>query len=121
LDAVAAWARWRSLLGSHGIITGPAWRGIDRYDRRPRAGGLTRNSLRLIITRRATAAGLHTQDEPGWGAHSLRRGFATEAIARGVPERDVQRHGRWKSRATMDTYINDAHTFDTTNPTRWLD
>jgi integrase len=127
LDAVAAWAHWRSLLGSHGIITGPAWRGIDRYDRRPRATGLTRNSIRLIIVRRAQAAGLHTnpdtepESRPGWGAHSLRRGFATEAIARGVPERDVQRHGRWKSRATMDTYIDEARTFDTTNPTRWLD
>jgi integrase len=125
LDAVAAWAHWRSLLGSHGIITGPAWRGIDRYDRRPRATGLTRNSIRLIIVRRAEAAGLYANldNEPGpdWGAHSLRRGFATEAIARGVPERDVQRHGRWKSRATMDTYIDEARTFDTTNPTRWLD
>jgi integrase len=59
------------------------------YDRRPRDRGLTRNSIRLIITRRATVAGLATDDGPGWGAHSLRRGFATEAIARGVPERDV--------------------------------
>jgi hypothetical protein len=36
LDAVAAWVRWRDVLGSHGSITGPAWRGIDRYGRRPR-------------------------------------------------------------------------------------
>jgi integrase len=117
LDAVGAWLRWRGLLGSHGIITGPAWRGIDRYGRRPRAGGLTRNSIRLIVIRRAEAAGL---DAAAWGAHSLRRGFATEAIALGVPERDVQRHGRWRSRASMDPYIDDARTFDTSNPTRWL-
>jgi integrase len=118
LDAVAAWSRWRAMLGSHGIITGPAWRGIDRYGRRPRATGLTRNHIRLIIIRRAAAAGL---DARAWGAHSLRRGFATEAIARGVPERDVQRHGRWRSRASMDPYIDAATTFDPTNPTRWLD
>lgn len=118
LDAVTAWTRWRALLGSHGIITGPAWRGIDRYGRRPRAGGLTRNHIRLIVVRRAAAAGL---DAERWGAHSLRRGFATEAIARGVPERDVQRHGRWRSRASMDPYIDAATTFDPTNPTRWLD
>ena len=55
-----------------------------------------------------------------WGGHSLRRGFATEAIALGVPERDVQRHGRWRSRASMDPYIDAARTFDPTNPTRWL-
>uniref|UniRef100_UPI003F4971F9 hypothetical protein n=1 Tax=Pseudonocardia sp. CA-138482 TaxID=3240023 RepID=UPI003F4971F9 len=118
LDAAAAWSRWRARLGSHGIITGPAWRGIDRYGRRPRAGGLTRNHVRLIIVRRAAAAGL---DAAAWGAHSLRRGFATEAIARGVPERDVQRHGRWRSRTSMDPYIDAATTFDLTNPTRWLD
>jgi integrase len=118
LDAAAAWSRWRARLGSHGVITGPAWRGIDRYGRRPRAAGLTRNHVRLIIIRRAAAAGLDAQR---WGAHSLRRGFATEAIARGVPERDVQRHGRWRSRAAMDPYIDAAATFDPTNPTRWLD
>ena len=54
------------------------------------------------------------------GGHSLRRGFATEAIAAGVPERDVQRHGRWRSRASMDPYIDAARTFDATNPTHWL-
>jgi hypothetical protein len=35
LDAVAAWTRWRNRLASHGLHTGPAWRGIDRYGRRP--------------------------------------------------------------------------------------
>jgi integrase len=118
LDAGAAWIRWRDLLGSHGIIEGPAWRGIDRYGRRPRAGGLHRNSIAEIIKRRATAAGL--EDAELWGGHSLRRGFATEAIAAGVPERDVQRHGRWRSRTSMDPYIDAARTFDPTNPTHWL-
>ena len=106
------------LLGSHGILDGPAWRGIDRYGRRPRAGGLHRNSIAEIIKRRAAAAGL--EDAELWGGHSLRRGFATEAIAAGVPERDVQRHGRWRSRASMDPYIDAARTFDATNPTHWL-
>jgi integrase len=118
LDVVTAWRRWKQLLGGHGLVTGPAWRGIDRYGRRPRSSGLTRNSIRLVILRRAGAAGI---DPALWGAHSLRRGFATEAITRGVPERDVQRHGRWKSRASMDPYIEIARTFDATNPTRWLD
>lgn len=118
LDAGAAWVRWRDLLGSHGILDGPAWRGIDRYGRRPRTGGLHRNSVAEIIKRRAHLAGL--EDAELWGGHSLRRGFATEAIAAGVPERDVQRHGRWRSRASMDPYIDAARTFDPTNPTHWL-
>ena len=118
LDAGAAWTRWRDLLGSHGIFDGPAWRGIDRYGRRPRSGGLHRNSIAEIIKRRAAGAGL--EDAEMWGGHSLRRGFATEAIAAGVPERDVQRHGRWRSRTSMDSYIDAARTFDATNPTHWL-
>jgi integrase len=36
LDAVAAWVRWRNRLATHVFHTGPAWRGIDRYGRRPR-------------------------------------------------------------------------------------
>lgn len=118
LDAGAAWARWRDLLGAHGILDGPAWRGIDRYGRRPRTAGLHRNSIAEIIKRRAHAAGL--DDAQLWGGHSLRRGFATEAIAAGVPERDVQRYGRWRSRASMDPYIDAAAVFDPTNPTHWL-
>jgi hypothetical protein len=78
---------------------------------------LTRNSIRLIVIQRATAARL---DPTAWGAHSL-RGFATEAIARSVPERDVQHHGRQRSRALIHPYIDTARTFDPTNPTRWLD
>jgi integrase len=119
LDAAAAWSRWAGLLGAHGITTGPAWRAIDKYGARPRAsGGLHRNSIRRIITARAAAAGI---DVSGWGAHSLRRGLATEAIARGVPEHAVARHGRWRSRASMDVYIAEATLFDETNPTQWLD
>ncbi|MCD2191619.1 tyrosine-type recombinase/integrase [Actinomycetospora soli] len=118
LDAGVAWTRWRDLLGSHGILEGPAWRGIDRYGRRPRTGGLHRNSIAGIIKRRAKAARL--EDADLWGGHSLRRGFATEAIAAGVPERDVQRHGRWRSRASMDPYVDAARTFDAANPTHWL-
>jgi integrase len=67
---------------------------------RPRTGGLHRNSIAEIIKRWAAAVGL--EDAPLWGGRSLRRGFATEAITAGAPERDVQRHGRWRSRASMD-------------------
>lgn len=92
--------------------------GIDRYGRLPRATGLHRNAIAEIIKRRAGQARL--DDAPLWGGHSLRRGFATEATAAGVPERDVQRHGRWRSRASVDLYIDAVTTFDATNPTRWL-
>jgi integrase len=116
LDAVAAWTVWRNRLAAHGLHRGPAWRGIDRYGRRPREARLTTKSLDAIVARRALAAGL----EGDWGGHSLRRGFATSALAGGADERAVQRHGRWKSRTSMDPYIDQAHRFDDTNPTRYL-
>jgi integrase len=116
LDAVAAWTRWRNRLASHGLHTGPAWRGIDRYGRRPRATRLTTRSLGAVITARADAAGL----DGDIGGHSLRRGFATSALAGGASERAVQRHGRWRSPASMAGYIDEAHRFDDTNPTNYL-
>jgi hypothetical protein len=57
---------------------------------------------------------------PCSGAVSLRRGLASQAVAAGVPQRDVQRYGRWRSRASMDPYIDAARTFDAANPTHWL-
>jgi integrase len=116
LDAVAAWLRWRNCLAAHGLHTGPAWRGIDRYGRRPRATRMTTQALGRIITTRAAAAGL----EGDIGGHSLRRGFATSALAGGAPERAVQHHGRWKSPASMAPYVDEADRYADTNPTRYL-
>jgi integrase len=115
-DAVAVWVRWRNRLAAHVFHTGPAWRAIDRYGRRPRLTRLTAKSLDAIIARRATAAGLVGD----FGGHSLRRGFATSALVGGATERAVQRHGRWRSPASMSPYVDEAERFDDTNPTRFL-
>lgn len=116
LDAVAAWVRWRNHLSAHAFHTGPTWRAIDRYGRRPRPARLTTKALDAIIARRADAAGLVGD----YGGHSLRRGFATSALAGGATERAVQRHGRWRSPASMSPYVDEAECFDDTNPTRYL-
>ena len=116
LDAVAAWTRWHNLLRAHGITTGPAWRGVDRYGRRPRAGRLAHQAIGLVVTHRAAAAGLVGD----YGGHSLRRGFATSALAAGATERAVQNHGRWSSPASMAPYVDEAARYAETNPTRLL-
>lgn len=116
LDAVTAWRRWRDLLRAHGIRTGPVWRGIDRHGRRPRGTRLTHRAIADAITRRAAAAGLHGD----YGGHSLRRGFATSALAGGASERAVQNHGRWRSPASMAPYVDEAARYADTNPTRAL-
>lgn len=113
LEAVAGSARQRR---RH---PGPGLAGVDGYGRPPRTvhthQGLHRNAIAEITKRRAAAAGLN-EAATGSG-HCLRLGSATETIAVGVPERDVQRRGRWRSRASMDTpYLVGDPTFDATNP-----
>jgi integrase len=116
LDAVTAWTRWRNRLAGHVIHAGPAWRAIDRHGTRPRTGRLSAHSINTIIAHRATTAGL----DGDYGGHSLRRGFATSALAAGATERAVQRHGRWASPTSMAAYIDEAERFADTNPSRYL-
>ncbi len=72
--------------------------------RRLRTRALTDRSIAEIIKRRAGDAGL-----PGtWSGHSPRRGFATQAYTAGVEELEIMRHGRWRSQATMRSYIAEA-------------
>jgi integrase len=42
------------------------------------------------------------------GLHSLRSGGATAAASKGVNDRCLKRHGRWKSDASKDRYIEDS-------------
>ena len=41
-----------------------------------------------------------------YAAHSLRSGLATSAYAHGATEREIQAHGRWKDRRSLDRYIH---------------
>lgn len=41
-----------------------------------------------------------------YSAHSLRAGLATSAYAHGALEREIQAHGRWKDRRSLDRYIH---------------
>ena len=47
----------------------------------------------------------------GYGGHSLRAGFATEAASRGVDERTIMRHTRHKSVTVMRGYIHSGTIF----------
>lgn len=117
--AADAWTAWVAHLRAAGVWRGPAFRPVHRS----RAGTATIRPTRLsgrsintIVARRAAAAGL----DGDYGSHSLRRGLATEAIAAGVPEHAVMRHGRWRSATTMRSYVAEAERFAADNPTRHL-
>ena len=42
----------------------------------------------------------------GWTPHSPRAGFASDAIARGVPFAEVREAGRWRADSSLRTYID---------------
>lgn len=68
------------------------------------SGRLSARTVSLIVKRYAGYAGLRTEL---YSAHSLRRGLATEAGTRGVPERVIARHTRHRSIAVLRSYIED--------------
>jgi integrase len=77
-----------------------------------------RISTRLVqraVTRGANLARL----EQHYSSHCLRRGFATYAASRGVSELTIMRHGRWKSSAVAQGYIERAKIWSD-NPIREL-
>jgi site-specific recombinase XerD len=67
-------------------------------------GRLSARMVSHIVKRYAKYAGLNSEI---YSAHSLRRGLATEAGARGVPERVISRHTRHRSLAVLRSYIED--------------
>jgi len=68
------------------------------------SGRLPARSVSKIVKTYAKYAGMNWQQ---YAAHSLRRGLATEAGARGVPERVISRHTRHRSVKVLRGYIED--------------
>lgn len=94
---------WETWLEVSEIRSGPAFRAIDRHGNlSPRR--LTDRQIARIVQRRAEAVGLPAEEFAG---HSLRAGFATEAVARGRSELVVMRHGRWRSGQAMRGYVQE--------------
>lgn len=51
-------------------------------------------------------------DAENYSAHSLRRGFATEASKNNVPFTSIKRQGRWRGDASVMGYIDEGKRFD---------
>lgn len=98
--AVIAW------LEAAAIADGAVFRAVDRHDRM--GGTISDKAIALIVKRRAEAAGI---DPAGISAHSLRAGFAAEAAARGVEERDIGRQTRHRSIAVLRGYVREGSVF----------
>lgn len=91
----------RAWINAASITDGAIFRNVDRHgnvcgDR------LSAQTVRIVVRRSVERVGL---DPDAFGAHSLRRGFATEAAAGGAEERRIMAHGRWRSVAVARSYI----------------
>lgn len=86
------------------IEAGPAFRGLTKHGT-IRTAAISVRALGDIIKTRARAAGV-----VGWAdvsSHSLRRGWATAAATAGVPAAIIKDHGRWKTSASAERYIDE--------------
>ncbi|OAA29255.1 site-specific recombinase XerD [Frankia sp. EI5c] len=111
---VRAWRGWVAAAAAAGmpLAGGPAFRGINRHGQ-VGAGRLYAGSVARIVQRRVAAAGLDPADFAG---HSLRSGFATAAARAGVTDRSIMRQGRWRSAASLESYVRAGRLFDADNP-----
>ncbi len=90
-----------------GLETGPLFREVDRHGRVAGAR-LHPNSVGAILKRAVARAGF---DPRGFGGHSLRAGFATQAARNGATAFDIMRQTGHRSVATVSRYVRDAQIF----------
>lgn len=70
---------------------------------------ITSRSISEIVKKYASLIDLNPSN---YSAHSLRRGFATEAGKRGIPERIIQRHTRHRSLTILREYIESGNIWE---------
>ena len=99
----------RAWLAAAGLVDGPLFVGSTPQGGL-RTAPLGDRMVAHVVKRRCKAVGIDPGEVAG---HSLRRGFATAAARAKKPDRMIKRHGRWKSTAMLDRYIEDG--------TRWED
>jgi integrase len=93
--------------------------GINRHEQLQKTH-LSDKAISLIIQRNGHIKDMIQEAEekskndptiiiPDFGGHSLRAGFATTAILKGVPEHAIMSHGGWKKSDTMKKYIRETN------------
>lgn len=104
--AVRALKLWQEYSG---LTEGYVLRGITKSENILH-NSIKPNQVNLIIKQIALDCGLENSDD--YSAHSLRRGFATEAAKRNAPFQSIMRQGRWKHEETVLGYIEEGKRFE---------
>jgi len=91
-------------LAASGIISGPIFRGVDRYSKLS-AHGLATDSISRIVQRAAIRAGIQAGIKAGdLGAHSLRSGFVTQASLNHATNAEIRHQTGHSSDRTVERY-----------------
>ncbi len=88
---------YRAWMDRAGVRSGRVFRAVNRWGN-VWGEGITPEVVADVIRKRALAAGLAIDPDLGqtWSGHSLRRGFATDAVEGGAPAHKVRAQGGWK-------------------------
>ena len=90
---------------------------VSALGRADPAPGLSGEAIRLILRRRAAAAGVVGTSLEPVSPHGLRAGFVTEAYRAGVPDEAIMGHTRHRDLASMRRYVRRAR-LEADTPTR---
>lgn len=91
---VVALRAWRE---RSGVRAGRVFRAVNKADN-VWGEALSPAAVAAIIRKRALLAGMQLDPDlmQSWSGHSLRRGFATEAVEAGAPAHKIREQGGWK-------------------------
>ena len=107
-DAVCAVRALKLWQDYSGLSEGYIFRGILKSENILQHA-IKSNQVNLIIKKIANDCGLENADD--YSAHSLRRGFATEAAKHNAPFQSIMRQGRWRHEGTVLGYIEEGKRF----------
>ncbi len=104
--AVRALKLWEEYSG---LSEGYIFRGISKSEN-ILSHAIKSNQVNLIIKQITHDCELENADN--FSAHSLRRGFATEAAKSNAPFQSIMRQGRWRHEGTVLGYIEEGKRFE---------
>lgn len=108
-DAVCAVRALKLWQEYSGLNEGFIFRGISKSEN-ILSHAIKSNQVNLIIKQITHDSDL--ENAADYSAHSLRRGFATEAAKRNAPFQSIMRQGRWKHEGTVLGYIEEGKMFE---------
>lgn len=108
-DSVCAARALKQWQEYSGLSEGYIFRGISKSEN-ILSHAIKSNQVNLIIKKIARNCGLDYAND--YSAHSLRRGFATEAAKHNAPFQSIMRQGRWKHEGTVLGYIEEGKRFE---------